>query len=191
MEDKTLKLNTVFLCGIVLFCQQAVSDNYKLCSLQNEYCDQNSSKACCYKWPEDISNVASSFTKLYISPGIYELKENVIIKGVHDLFIIGNGTLFMCKNGSFAVSSSSFIHIVNVSFINCGIHSYEQFNHCTTPLKIGTAIFMHEVSSIVFTNVAFEDSNGYGIVALNVIGNSELRNITVHQTTVMHILKVK
>lgn len=166
---------------IISFPLQGVSENRFLCYLQHESCSHINNETCCLNWTEHTNNLVSSFTELHISVGIYHLKENLTITGIQSFYIVGNNTTLLCQNGYLVIENSSFIYIENVNFINCG-YTYKHIDRPKSLLNISAAVFVHKVSSVYFTNVVFQDSCGYGIIALDVVSDSLLQNVSVFQT---------
>jgi len=170
----------------------------KVCFLTFESCLQitNNSTTCCYQWPKDTKKIASSFTEVRIHSGVYTLKENWIITEIKNFTITGNHTTFNCtekQNFSLIITNSSYIHLKNIHFINCGqnvIKSLGNMNDLLTSIT-STVLYLHAVHSVNITNLVFEDSCGHAIIGLDIIGHSLLQNINIYQSSQNNCLCMK
>ena len=129
-----------------------------------------------FYWPENIKNLSMSCTKLQFSPKNYTLTEHLKITAVNNFSIVGNGATFKCNCSSIVIKDSNSIRIENVQFLNCGCST-----HDTTTVTM-SAISLHNSSFVTILNVVFENSDGYGIMGVNLIGKSSLENITIFHT---------
>ena len=115
-----------------------------------------------------------SCTKLQFSPKNYILNEHLKITAANNFSIVGNGATFKCNCSSIVIKVSNGIRIENAQFLNCGCST-----HDTTTV---TAISLHNSSFVTILNVLIENSDGYGIMRVNLIGKSSLENITIFHT---------
>ena len=152
----------------------------------------------CKKWSSVTSSPERYFTShthIKLLPGVYRMNTtyNLSINSVTNFSITGSevnksAVIIQCfrnkGNDLVNISNSSFITIKNIKFINCGGHLN------ITPVKgqhlfpstAAAAMVLHNVNSITAINISFENSHGHGIFALNVMGNSQFKNITVFLT---------
>ena len=165
----------------------------QVCLLMLESCNlqfTSNSTTCCYQWPKDTDKLAKSFTELHIHPGVYKLKENLIIKNIKNFTLIGSHTTFNCeekKRFSLTITNSSYIYLTNVHFINCGESlnkSLGELNHPPLSSTTNTVVYLHTSHSVKITNAVFQDSYSHGIVGLDIVGHSLLQNVTIYQTTI-------
>ena len=124
--------------------------------------------------------------KIQLMPGIYDVHKNVLITNVSNLTIEGDSSsgsciTFSCSNlSSWIITNSSFIEIKNIRFLNCGnTYDTQKYKDTVTP-DIKAAMFVYNVTSIMIFNVTIENSCGYGIIALNIIGTSMFEYMTIH-----------
>ena len=129
-----------------------------------------------FYWPENIKNLSMSCTKLQFLPKNYILTEHLKITAVNYFSIVGNGATFECNCSSIVIKESNSICIENVRFLNCGCSTND-----TTTVTM-SAISLHNSSFVTIINVLIENSDGYGIMGVNLIGKSSLENIAIFHT---------
>ena len=130
-----------------------------------------------FYWPEIIKNIPKSCTKLQFPPKNYTLTENLKIAGVNNFSIVGNGATFRCSCSSIVIMDSVDIQIENAQFLNCGC----SINNTLSSITMA-AITLHNSSFVTIINVVIENSDGYGIIGVNLVGKSSLENITIFHT---------
>ena len=128
-----------------------------------------------FYWPTVIKNLPKLCTVLQFSPKNYMLIENLKITAVNNFSIVGNGAMFECNCSSIVIKDSVGIHVENATFRNCG---------CSTISNSITmaAITLHNSSFVKIMNILIENSDGYGIIGVNLVGKLSLENITVLHT---------
>ena len=102
------------------------------------------------------------------------------IIAVSNFMINGNGAIFHCNSSSLIINNSTRVQIMNATFTNCGY----AVNNFVTPRNLFSsltkaAVILHNSFSIIVKNVIFENSPGYAIIGINVMGESYYENITV------------
>ena len=139
-------------------------DRFKDCAVDNTF-----------YWPEIIKNLSMSCSKLLqFSPRKYKLTKNLKITAVNNFSIVGNGATLECIHSSIVIKDSVGIRIENVRFLNCGSSTYN--------LNTTSTISLHNSSSVTIINVVIENSDGYGIIGVDLAGKSSLENITIFHT---------
>ena len=172
-EMKQFCYISLFMSSFVILQAAAITNNMNLspedklkdCAVDNTF-----------YWPESIKNLSMSCTKLQFSSKNYILTEHLKITAVNNFSIVGNGATFECNCSSIIIKDSNSIRIENARFLNCGCST-----HDTTTVTM-SAISLHNSSFVTIINVLIEDSDGYGIMGVNLIGKSSLENITIFHT---------
>ena len=167
-----------------------------VCLLTLDNCMEikNQSFTSCYQWHKDTQKLpVSSCTDLYIHPGVYNLKEPLMVENVKQFSVIGNNTTFICRKESknfLIIRNSSLFHIMNVRFVNCGGNVTKHLRELNATLyfagSLNATLYMHLVCSIKITNVTFQDCCGYAIAGLDIHGDTILQRINVYHTGDYH-----
>lgn len=167
-----------------------------VCLLTLDNCMEikNQSFTSCYQWDKDTQKLpVSSCTDLYIHPGVYNLKEPLMVENVKQFSVIGNNTTFICRKESknfLIIRNSSLFHIMNVRFVNCGGNVTKHLRELNATLyfagSLNATLYMHLVCSIKITNVTFQDCCGYAIAGLDIHGDTILQRINVYHTGDYH-----
>ena len=158
----------------------------------------------CLQWSTLLKSTLKylrSFTKLFLLPGVYELGKQVLIKDVTNLTITGDNItmptlVIRCAtangNGMFlSVSDSTFVKMQNIKIINFCDASNQHFTDnrnrnqplCFSEKVTAAVILLCNVNSMIIVNVDIQSCYGYGIIGINLIGNSVLRSITISYIT--------
>ena len=128
----------------------------------------------------NISTYFTSHTNIKILNGTYEVNESMLIADVQHFSITGEPsvTIKCLSDSAVFVKSSEFVKIQNLKFSNCGMglaSAVSAFSH-----NFSATVSLHNVQSVVLSNITFENSLGHGIVGINVLGSSALVNIIVY-----------
>ena len=132
------------------------------------------------QWQNITNTQIALCTKLQFSPNNYTLIKSMEIIAVSNFIINGNGAIFHCNSSSSIVNNSTRVKIMNAIFTNCGY----AVNNFVTPENLfpsltKAAIILHNSFFIIVKNAIFENSPGYAINEVNVMGESYYENITV------------
>ena len=173
-------IQVLIIVSLFFLLTSAAKQKVNVCHLKS-YCTQGRKASCCYEWPvHNFSKLATSNMVLHVSPGKYNLNSNIQITAVKNFIINGNDAKFICNNSKsgfyFSVINSSSIHIVNVKFIGCG----QIIEHSTNSTK-SAAVYLLDTSSVNMTNVVFQNNCGYGIIGINVVGETVFKNVNISQ----------
>ena len=141
---------------------------------------------------QNVSDFLTSNTAIHFLPGNHTLSRSepnhdlLFAANVHDLSLFGHSsqtTILNCtKKLGFAITNAVNIHISNIMITNCGqmisgllkATNYDLNIHKNTTASL--AFF--NVSSLTLKNVKVEGSHGYGLLGVDVGGNSNLTNCT-------------
>ena len=125
----------------------------------------------------NISRYFTSHTDVFFLSGEYNLHNQLTVTDAENFTITGRAevTLKCTNEAGVFINNSMSVRIQNVKLVNCGINTIS-----ATPHNFKAAISLLNVQSIVLSNITFEDSLGHGIVGINVLGLSVLKNITIY-----------
>ena len=143
------------------------------------YKDKNETNGVFLQWStiqHDISKYFTSHTVICFLSGEYNLDIQMTVTDFINCTITGKAeVIFKCtSNEAVIIKTSVDVRIQNMKFENCGVRIPSIINVFTT------AVSLHNVQSVVLSNITFENSLGHGIVGINVLGTSTLVNITVY-----------
>ena len=152
----------------------------------------------CKKWFSVLSSPERYFTShthIKLLPGVYRMNTtfNLSLTNVTNFSIAGSEAYkgivvikcFRSNNNKLVnISNSSFVEVKNIKFINCGrpLDTRPFKSPHLFPSTAAAAMVIHNVNSMAVIDVCFKNSYGHGIFALNVMGNSQFKNITVFLT---------
>ena len=138
--------------------------------------------------------LASDTTLEFIINMLYQLDSTVLIRDATNINLLCRSTLFLCQLHCAGNGSLVFMNITNLSirgFIlyDCGSEISQSLGHEATKIQtrsyytfvhgLKAAIFAVNVQNLVADTNVVNGSLGYGILGLNVIGNSSLSNLIV------------
>ena len=136
-----------------------------------------------------------SNTTLFLSPGNYTVRSNYSVMNKSDVSIIGNpedpGSVIIECDDSFGLVFISIqrLHVTGLTVRDCGfkgedrvhaIFSYlESFIFLIfTPLPdFSTGIFLAHCQDLIIEDVIIEENEGFGLVGINVIGESRFSRV--------------
>ena len=145
--------------------------------------ETSSSLSKCVEWSVLLQNTSKyfmSYRKLRFLPGDYDLDKCLVIENVTNLTITEYdatkpGVTIHCvainATTCLSISSSTFVSIQNVKLQNSNTgHFFSGEN---------AVILLHNVTSMIIFNITIQNSHGYGIIGINLMGNPVLLNITI------------
>ena len=139
---------------------------------------------------QNMSNFLTPDTAIHFLPGNHTLSRSepnhdlLFAANVHDLSLIGhseqNAILNCTEKLGFAFINAVNIHISNIMMSNCGQMVATLLNeyHVNIHENTTAALAVVNVSSLTLQNVQIEGSHGYGVLGVDVGGNSNLINCT-------------
>ena len=142
---------------------------------------------------QNVSDLLISNTAIHFLPGNHTLSSSepnhdlLFAANVHNLSLFGHSgqsTILNCTEQlGFAIINASNIHVSNIMITNCGQLITALLNReCKYALNIHentkAALAFFNVSSLTLQNVQIERSHGYGLIGVDVGGNSNLINCT-------------
>ena len=136
-------------------------------------------------WSAKFKQSVGSQVQVIFMPGIYEVSDDTFISNVNNFSITGNNStashvIFSCSNlSSWIIANSSHISIKNIKFFNCG-NKYDVRLQPSNEAEIKATVVIYNTSFVSMINVIMEDSCGYGIIALNIVGLCTFERIIMH-----------
>ena len=130
----------------------------------------------CHNLQHYLLNTTKYFpsnTQLLFLPGLHHLHTDLIIQNVHNISLIGNGTtpdtVIQC-NSSIGIVMTNITNLIvtNITVRSCLGNEY---NNATILIKQCTNVQLRHV-------VIEESHNSYGIVGINILGDSHFSYIT-------------
>ena len=139
-----------------------------------------------------------SGTTLYLSPGTHTLSEgpfcllqnldNITIQGQHDSLTVINCLHNDLVRRGIAFFNITNLRISNVTMTNCGReipsglpgHVNDTFAYLG-PQQKAVLLFTH-CTDVALVNVTIHECYGFGVLAINVLGDMELQKLTVTNT---------
>jgi len=121
--------------------------------------------------PSCLLNITTSSTQLIFLPGLHHLHTDLIIQNVHNISLIGSSTpdtVIQCNSSVGIVMTN----ITNLIVTNITVRSClgNQYNNATVLIKQCTNVQLRHV-------VIEENHNSYGIVGINVLGDSRFSHL--------------
>ena len=139
---------------------------------------------------QNVSNFLTSNTAIHFLPGNHTFSRSepnhdlLFAVNVHDLSLFGHSsrsTILNCTEKlGFAVINAVNIHFSNIMMTNCGQMVATLLNeyHVNIHENTKAALAFINVYSLTLQNVQIEGSHGYGVLGVDVGGNSNLTNCT-------------
>ena len=169
---------------------------YNVCVKPSSYVgDSNQRCKEPLEWSVLLKNIPKYFTshtQLLFLPGVYNLNTHLPIENVTNLVITG-ATLkpaltIQCVTTNTAlhpfisISNSTSVRIQNITIKNCGTNIQNYVCSSSHLSRESAAVLLYNVSSILINNLNIQNNHGYGIVGINVIGNSVIKRVTIFCT---------
>ena len=157
-------------------------------------------KQPCYNLSEYLSSPQHCFTSnttVNFLPGIHLLEDSITVSEVNNLTLVGSsatssqGPTAIIECGG-AQGGLVFHHITNLSIrklslMHCGRNVSENLNvplifrtQSKVPKNFQAALLVHNVHTLMVEGIHIEASTGYGLLGLNVLGDSQVLNSTFH-----------
>ena len=105
---------------------------------------------------------------------------------------LSNDTTIECKEFNIVFMGVQNVIIINITMINCGNEVHDSINHTVNSIRnsgahLGSgfrfAMMFYHVKDVTISNVAMQNTLGYGIVAFNAIGNITISRFSTKNTT--------
>ena len=133
-------------------------------------------------------------TALHLQPGVHLLQQyhGWTLRDLSHISIIGEGANLVrikCSNTGLAFINATSLTISNIVIDSCGLTNASLSNVTETlktfldmtfqvPSSIRVGIFLAHCTDLKFSNSAITNTKGLGMLALNILGDSSLRNTT-------------
>ena len=141
----------------------------------------------CHSLSEYISSSQCYFTSnttVHFLPGVYLLGENITVRGVSNLSLVGSSV--NSSHGPSATIQCSHAS-VGLSFVGCTNLSIQKITirYCGRTVstdmewyweEVGTALFIAKVNTLMIEETQVEASTGYGLLVWNVFGDCVVLN---------------
>ena len=134
----------------------------------------------------------SSYTTIRLESGNYTLEEFILVQNVSGVTLEGNdnekGVSILCAAGAgLAFVNVSYLTIRNITIDGCGFTGRDIENTIdilnetvnifyTIPLVIRIGLLLGHCESLTMEHVIVKNTRGFGLVGINVIGISQIRN---------------
>ena len=145
----------------------------------------------CFTFTEYIQNASSYFvsnTKVFFRPGRHIVSEytQLIVEDISGLSLIGANrrmlegsmlsTIIEClQQGGFVFRNVKFLHISDIEVVRCGWKLPASLISTLPPTPHArAALLMVNVYSMVLETVSVGESSGYGLLGVNILGNSSV-----------------
>ena len=139
---------------------------------------------------QNVSSFLTSDTAIHFLPGNHTFSSSepnhdlLFAANVHNLSLFGHSgqnTILNCTEKlGLAITNAVNIHISNIMITNCGQMITTLLNEYPLDIHENTtaALVFFNVTSLVLQNVQIGGSHGYGLLGVDVWGNSNLTNCT-------------
>lgn len=182
-----------------ILCCRSASSHYVSIVTNSSYCVNTSSALECATLSHcfsRISDCVSENTTLSFQPGAHStagLSGLIEIRDIADLQIQGHNSIVACLGGvGFMFRRVDRLQIRGLEFRHCGaiFESWVVRSLIPSQLDDSTQTFWQTRVAIVIANsydvvvgkVRISESNGYGLIVVNLLGNSSLHEITVSRS---------
>ena len=162
------------------------------------HCTDNGTESCVtFKyWLSEVSKFFRNDYILQLKDGVHDVPEIAsmpyLVENVTNLTfrgINGGSVVINCsRQASFVFINITNLNILNLSFLDCGFNITSQVlttvdKHAKMPLSIEpeqqAGLFMVNINSLLFTGININNSLGYGIIGVNILGSSKINNCTI------------
>ena len=167
-------------------------------SSHNYSCPGGSGSVCCflpqlYEHSTTRFEVASNTTLQFIDVR-YQLESTILIRDVANIKVICKSTKYFCQlhcatGGSFVFMNISNLRIEGFILYDCGNEISQDIGHEATRSQaqlyhtfafgLKAAIFAVNVRNLIANNNVVNRSRGYGVLGINVVGNSSFTKLIV------------
>ena len=170
---------------------QAVSSSSNELFVKPAHDDDCLNQLPCFTFTEYIQNASSYFvsnTNVFFRPGrhiIYEYTQ-LIVEDISSLSLVGAdrrmleggmlNTIIEClQEGGFVFRNVKFLHISDIEVVRCGWKLPASLISTLPPTPHArAALLMINVYSMVLETVSIGESSGYGLLGVNILGNSSV-----------------
>ena len=148
-------------------------------------CDNSSCKTLYGYLKDGGDTYFTSNTTFVFQSGHHELNVSITISDIDNLTLTSEGEAdISCSNGaSLSFMNISYLKVEGLTFIGCGstVDIEESINrYATTFLDINTPVnmtlFFIHITNLHVTSLRVFDSTGYGVFAINIMGDSIINN---------------
>ena len=151
-------------------------------------CDGNH---LCHNLLEYVSHPQYYFTSnttIHFLPGLHLLEQNITVSGVKNLELVGSSfnaykgpnAIIHCNGTQVGLIFQNItkLKIQNMMIVNCGrsLPSNIWIPYTLKKITVFAALFVANVYTLTIVGVFVEASTGYGLLGLNVFGNSVVLN---------------
>ena len=145
----------------------------------------------------------SSHTTIRLEPGNYTLEESILVRDFTNITLEGNnderGVSILCNNRGINGTGLAFINVSNLTIRNitidgCGFtggdikNTIDILNDTVNifyviPPVIRVGMLLGNCENLIMENTIVKNTRGFGLVGINVIGVSQLRNVLFFNNT--------
>ena len=175
-------------------CAMAMEDGSGFLNKPSENCSQTLASA--------LNNV-SSYTTIQLEPGHHVIQEFILLQDLTNITLetddIGNLAHVRCSNQNGESAGLAFINVSQLSIRNividgCGFTGKDITSTVTIlngimnffyniPISVQIAMLIGHCEHVEIERVSVMNTRGFGLVGINVIGRSELRNVQFFNNT--------
>ena len=178
-------MSVIWFSFLLLWLHTATSTVYNVTPDYHYY--PNTTCHHCHNLQHYLLNTTKYFTsntKLLFLPGLHHLRKNLVIQNVYNISLIGNATNGATPDTVIQCNSSVGIEMTNITNLrvtNITVRSClgNEYNNATVLIK--------QCTNVQLRHVVIEKShNSYGIVGINILGNSKFSYITNNAITIAY-----